>query len=136
MLDLAKKDPAKSAEVCFTFNLMLPDGEKTDAEITVRGSYSPEVKNFARRFVQEQKVKEQQAKRRGKEVDEMTLEEAEDFSVEAATVRVISWKGIGEDGKEVPFNKENAARILKKYPFILEQIMDHSDNIFNFSFRE
>ena len=66
----------------------------------------------------------------------MTLEEAEDFSVEAATVRVISWKGIGEDGKEVPFNKENAARILKKYPFIREQIMDHSDNIFNFSFRE
>lgn len=136
MLDLAKKDPAKAAEVGFAFNLLLPDGEKTDAEITVRGGNSPEVKNFARRFYQEQKVKEQQAKRRNKDVEEMTIEEAEDFAVDAAVTRLIGWKGIGEDGKEVAFSKENAARILKKYPFIRDQIMEHSENIFNFSFRD
>lgn len=133
MLDLKKNDPAVKAEAGFTFNLELPDGtiaEKTT--ITVRGAQSPAVKNYGRKVYQEFKMKEQAAKRRGKEVEELSLEDAEELAVESAVVRVIGWSGIGEDGKEIPFSKEECTRILTAYPFIRMQVMEQSDNILNF----
>lgn len=133
MLDLSKNDPSKQAEAGYTFNVVMPDGTKTDATITVRGSNSPVVKNYSRRVYQEFKVREQQAKRRGREVEELTLEEAEELAAQSAAVRVIGWTGIGEEGKEVKFSKEEAERIMKAYPFIREAVMENSDNIFLFS---
>lgn len=132
MLDLSKTDPSKAAEVGYTFNLQLPDGTKTDAEITVRGSMSPAVKAYGRRIYNEFKVKEQQAKRRGKEVEDLTPEEAEELAAEAAAIRTIGWKGIGADGKEIAFSKEAAEELFKKHGWIREQVMEHSDNLFNF----
>ena len=132
MLDLKKNDPAKAAEVGYTFTVTMPDGSETDAKITVRGANSPTVRNYSRRIYQEFKQKEQQAKRRGREVEDMTLEEAEQLSAEAAAVRVIGWTGIAEDGAELKFTQEEAQRVFKAYPFIREQVMEHSDNIFNF----
>lgn len=133
MLDLSKNDPAALAEVGYTFKLELPDGTVTDAEITVRGANSAKVKNFARKLYQEFKVKEQQAKRRGKEPEDLSLEEAEDLAAETASVRVVGWKGIAEGGKEIAYSNEEAIRVLKAYPFIREQVMEASDNIFNFT---
>lgn len=132
MFDLKKNDPAKAAEVGFEFAVVLPDGTETDAKITVRGANSPTVRNYSRRVYQEFKTKEQQAKRRGREPEEMTLEEAERLAAETAAVRVISWQGIAEDGQEVKFSQAEAERIFKEYPFIREQVMEQSENIFNF----
>ena len=133
MLDLAKNDPSKQAEAGYTFNVVLPDGSQSDAKITVRGVNSPIVKNYIRRVYQEFNVKEQQAKRRGREVEDPTPEEAEQFAAESAAIRIIGWEGIGEEGKEIKFSKEEAERILKAYPFLRDQVMEASDNIFNFS---
>ncbi len=133
MLDLKANDPSKQAEVGYTFDVLLPDGTKTEAQITVRGENSPVVKNHSRRLYQEYKVKEQQAKRRGREVEELTLDEAEDLAAEAAAVRIIGWKGIAEDDKEIKFSKEEAERLMKAYSFLREQVMEVSGNILNFS---
>lgn len=133
MLDLKKNDPAVKAEAGFTFNVELPNGEVSEsAKITVRGATAPAVKNYGRKVYQEFKMKEQAAKRRGKEVEELTLEDAEDLAVQSAVVRVIGWEGIAEDGKEIVFSKDEATRILTAYPFIRMQVMEQSDNILNF----
>lgn len=132
MLDLKKNDPAKAAEVGYTFNVVLPDGTETDAKITVRGSNSAVVKNHSRRIYQEFKQREQQAKRRGRDPEELTLDEAEKLAAEAASIRVIDWVGIAEDGKEIKFSQAEAERVFKEYPFIREQVMTESDNVFNF----
>lgn len=134
MLDLSVNDPAAKAEAGYTFNIVMPDGTETEATITVRGASSPVVRAFGRKMYQEFKMKEQAAKRRGKDVEEMSLEEAEELSARSAAVRVIGWSGIGEEGKEVKFSKEEAERILQKYPFIREQVMTESDNVLNFRF--
>lgn len=133
MFDIKKNDPAVAAEVGFTFNIVLPDGTKTDATVTVRGANSPTVKNFSRKVFQEFQVKKEQAKRRNREPEDMTLEEAEQLAAESAANRCISWKGIAEDGVEVEFSKTNAVRVMLSYPFLREQVMEASDNVFNFS---
>ena len=131
--DLSKNNFAESAEAGFEFELKLPGtGEGTGAFITIRGDQSKTVKAYARKKYAEFKLKEQQAKRRGKEADDMTLDEAEELAIESAVVRVIDWKGIAENGKDIPFSKENAERIFKEHPWIREAVTEESGQILNF----
>lgn len=133
MLDLSKTNLSKAAETGYEFELRIPGTlEATGAFVTVRGDQSPTVKTYGKRKYQEFKMKEQAAKRRGKEVEDLTLDEAEDLAVESAIVRIISWKGITEGGKEVAFTKENAERILKEHTWIREQVMEESSQLLNF----
>jgi hypothetical protein len=131
--DLAKHNYTEIAEVGYKFELKLPGtGEATGVFITVRGDQSKTVKAFGRKKYAEFKLREQQAKRRGKDVDDMTLEEAEELSIESAVIRVIDWENITENGKPVTFSKENAERIFKEYPWIKEAVMEESGQILNF----
>lgn len=131
--DLAKHNYTEIAEAGYEFELKLPGtGEGTGVFITVRGDQSKTVKAFGRKKYSEFKLREQQAKRRGKDVEDMTLEEAEELSIESAIVRVIGWKNITENGKEVPFTKENAERIFKEYSWIKDQVMEESGQLLNF----
>jgi hypothetical protein len=131
--DLSKNNFAESAEAGFEFELKLPGtGEGTGAFITIRGDQSKTVKAYARKKYAEFKLKEQQAKRRGKEADDMTLDEAEELAIESAVVRVIDWKGIAENGKDIPFSKENAERIFKEHPWIREAVTEESAQLLNF----
>jgi hypothetical protein len=132
MLDLAKNNPAEIAEAGYEFTVVLPDGTETDAKIKVRGLFSPKVKEFAKKMYKEHQIKVQAAKRKGREPEDMTLEEAEEYSVRVAAVRVISWSGISEDGVTIESTKDEVERILMKYPFIREQVITESDNVLNF----
>lgn len=130
--DLSLNNPAKQAEVGHEFEVTTPAGDKTGIKITVRGDQSPVVKNHGRKVYQEMKLKEQQAKRRGKEY-ELDLDDADQMSAEAAAIRIIGWTGLVEDGKEVKFSKEQAVRICAEYSFVKEQILEQSSNVYNFS---
>jgi hypothetical protein len=131
--DLAKHNYTEIAEVGYKFELKLPGtGEATGVFITVRGDQSKTVKAFGRKKYAEFKLREQQAKRRGKDVEDMTLEEAEELSIESAVIRVIDWENITENGKPVTFSKENAERIFKEYPWIKDAVIEESGQILNF----
>lgn len=131
--DLKKNNLSKLAEAGFEFEVLLPETlEPTGIFITVRGKESPVVKAYGRKKFQEFQQKESVAKRRGKELEPMSLEEAEELSVESAVLRVIGWRGVQEDGVDVPFSKENAERILLEHAWIREQVIEESDNLSNF----
>lgn len=130
--DLAKNNLSVAADVGFEFELKMPTGENTGAFITVRGEESKTVKAFGRNKYKEFQQKQQQARRRGKEADDLTLEEAEDMAIETAVIRVMDWRGISDGGVDVPFTKEAAARIFKEHSWIREQVMEESSQILNF----
>lgn len=130
--DISKQNPAKLAEVGHEFEVTTPAGDKTGIKITVRGDQSPVVKNHGRKVYQEMKLKEQQAKRRGKEY-ELDLDEADQMSAEAAAIRIMGWTGLVEDGKEIKFSKDEAVRICAEYSFVKEQVLEQSSNVYSFS---
>ena len=133
MLDLKVQNLADTSEAGYEFELLFPgSGTKTGAFVKVRGAQSKVARNFARKKYTEIRQKEQVNKRKGRGDEEMSLDEAEDMAIETAIVRVISWRGIAEDGKEIPFNKENADRILREHSWIRESIMEESDQLMNF----
>lgn len=137
-LNLTKTNLTQLSEAGHEFELLIPEvNEKTGAFVTVRGVQSQKVKAYSRRKFSEMQQKQQVAKRKGKEPEEMTLDEAEDMAIEAAIVRIIDWRGITEDdgkGKEVEvvFNEDNARRILREHSWIREQILNESDLLSNF----
>ena len=132
MFDLTKNNVGVANEAGYEFELTIPGtGEKTGAFVKVRGEQSPVVKAFSKRKYTEYKLKQDAAKRRNKEY-ELDLDEAEEISIEAAIVRIISWKGLSEGKVEVPFTKENAERILKEHDWIKDQVMEESSQALNF----
>lgn len=132
-LDLNVTNLSEKAEAGYEFELMLPVvNEGTGAFITVRGSNSPKVKEHSKRVYNKMQRKEAMAKRKGKEAEQMTLEEAEEMSIESALVRIVGWKGITEGKTVVDFTPDNAMRILKEHDWIRTAVLEESDNVANF----
>ena len=127
MFDLAKTNISEMSEVGHRFELVLPEVNKpTGAFVTVRGDNSKTVKDFARKQYEALQAKAKQARRRNKDPEDMSLQEAEDMAVESAYVRLIGWEGIGEKGKLLEFNEENAKRILKEHTWIRQAVLDEA----------
>lgn len=133
MLDLKKHDYNSLSEAGYEFEIQFPTGELSGAFIKVRGENSPVVKQYARKKYNEFEAKRQAMKRRGKDIeDSITIEEAEDAVVESMVVRVIGWRGISDGGKELEFNQENCAKLLREHEWIRKQVKEASEDIQNF----
>lgn len=131
--DLAKNNLAEAAETGYEFELKFPGtGEGTGAFIKIRGEESKVVKAFGRKKYNEYQMRVQQAKRRGKEPEDYTIEEAEEMAIESAFIRVISWRGFEDNGKPYEFNQANAEKLFKENSWIREQVMEESAQLLNF----
>jgi len=134
-LDLSKKNVAEWSEAGHPVNLIIPGTyEETGAVVTIRGSESKIAKTYLRKkFLEYQREELAKARNKSKQKDEVkTIEELEEENTELAITRIISWSGIQEDGKDVPFNSDNARRILTEHSWIRDQILEESNNLANF----
>jgi len=133
--NFAKTNFTKAAEVPYSFNLTLPTGEDSGAKLQVIGDMSNTVKNFSKAVYQRWQQKEATAKRKGKDAEQLTLDEAEDMSVEAAMVRLVGWEGIlDENDKPIKFTKEAAEAFLRSEDggHFRSQIMEAASDVTNF----
>lgn len=127
---------AQIAEEGFEFELKNPlTGDGLEVYITVRGKLSPKMKKYNKSVFNKLQAKEIQNKKRGKD-DRLDLEEAEQMQREASLARIISWKGIEiEEGKELGNTEAEFKEVLMNpdNSWIVEQIIEESDNSVNFS---
>jgi hypothetical protein len=132
-LDLSKVNVSALSEVGHEFELSLPEvGTKMDAFIKVRGANSKVALKFQSRRYNEQQVKENIAKKRGKEVEPMLMEDLDKFLVDLAVNRTIGWRGITDDGEDVPFTPENAERVYSEHTWIRDAVIQESNLVGNF----
>ena len=131
-LNLSVLNVSEVSESGIDIELVHPaTGEGLDAWVRVRGKDSRTVQNHTRKVVNDMQKREKIAKGKNKDAD-LSIEELEMLAVERAVVRIISWRGIEEDGQPVPFTVENATRILKDNPWIREQVLENSDDLTGF----
>jgi hypothetical protein len=130
--DLKKNNPVTIHEAGHTFEVVTPDGVNTGIKMKVRGSMSEKVRKFYRTLFTQQQMKEAAAAKRNRPVDPMTIEESEEVSIRSSALRVISWEGIEEDGKEVPYTPENCIRLMTEYSFLREAVTRESEEVLNF----
>ena len=130
--DIKKTNLAEQAENGYEFEVKLPDGSSTDFFITVRGNLSPKIKKYSKDLFNKMQQKELNNKRKGKAEQPMDIEEAEATLVDSAVVRIITWRGLEEDGVTVEPTPENFKRIMTELDWVRSQVIDESDNAANF----
>ena len=130
--DIKKTNLAEQAENGYEFEVKLPDGSSTDFFITVRGNLSPKVKKYSKDLFNKMQQKELNNKRKGKAEQPMDIEEAEATLVDSAVVRIITWRGLEEDGAVVEPTPENFKRIMTELDWVRSQVIEESDNAANF----
>ena len=130
--DIKKTNLAEQAEAGHEFEVKLPDGSSTDFFITVRGNLSPKMKKYSKDLFNKMQMEELRNKRKGKGEQPIDLDEAEQTLIESAAARVITWKGLEDDGKVVEPTPENITRIMADLDWVRKQVLDESDNDANF----
>ncbi|MDG6272780.1 hypothetical protein P9K33_10125 [Glaesserella parasuis] len=115
------------------FELVHPvTGEGLGAFISVVSAKSDQAqKFFAKQLRKEQKREMENARSRHpkfKEFDEIKQE-----SIELALNRMVGWENVEfGDKKELPFTEENARMLLTECDWIIEQILEHSNDLGKF----
>ena len=130
--DIKLTNLSEKAEAGYEFEVRLPDGSSTDFYITVRGNQSPKIKKFSKDLFNKLQMKDLQAEKRNKGKQPIDLDEAEATLIESAATRVITWKGLEDDGKVVEPTPENITRIMADLDWVRKQVLDESDNDANF----
>ena len=130
--DIKKTNLAEQAENGYEFEVKLPDGSSTDFFITVRGNLSPKIKKYSKDLFNKMQQKELNNKRKGKAEQPMDIDEAEATLVDSAVVRIITWRGLEEDGVTVEPTPENFKRIMTELDRVRSQVIEESDNAANF----
>lgn len=130
--DIKLTNLSEKAEAGYEFEVKLPDGSSTDFYITVRGNQSPKIKKFSKDLFNKMQMKELQAKRKGKGEQPVDLDEAEATLIESAVARIVTWKGLEDDGKVVEPTQDNIVRIMTELDWVRTQVLEESDNAANF----
>lgn len=119
-----------------TFKLVLPNGELSDVEITVRADSHPKVKDVDRKLLLEGEQRRMVRKRRGRQVDDAMTEEDLEYLEEAMlkreVSRVESVKGMSIGGKEIGTDVQLIGEMLDKHEWIKQQIGEQSKDASNF----
>ena len=131
--DIKLNNLSEKAETGYEFEVKLPDGTSTDFFITVRGDLSPIVNKYSKQSATKQMMKEIQDKKRNKGEQPLDFDDLEAQLTEAASIRVITWRGLEEGkGNVTEPTPENITRILTQHTWIREQILEEGGNKANF----
>ena len=130
--DIKLNNLSEKAETGYEFEVKLPDGSSTDFFITVRGNLSPKMKKYSKDLFNKMQMKKLQAEKRNKGEQPIDLDEAEATLTESSVARIVTWRGLEDDGKVVEPTPENIKRIMQELDWVRGQVLEESDNAANF----
>lgn len=113
--DLALLDSKSACEDGAEMELLHPRTKQPlGAFITLRGKDSPSL----RAYISRQQNDRLEKIRRGKAIN---VEQQEKDNINLLAQATTGWRGMVEDGEELPFSVSEAARVYAEFPWIEEQ---------------
>ncbi|HIF5514562.1 hypothetical protein [Pasteurella multocida] len=115
------------------FELLHPvTGEGLGAYVSVVSAKSDQAQKFvAKQMRLAQKQEFENARSRKPKIKE--LDEIREESVELAISRIVDWENIEwGDKKDLPFTPENARMVLEQCDWIIEQVLEQSNDLGKF----
>ena len=133
-MDLKQLDTLAAAEKGLTFDVVHPfskevltyknkEGEEVPSTISVLGVGSRAYKQAEKKL---ELARKNSWARKHKDLDE---DEEHELILNIAVSCTTAWEGIEEDGKIVPFSKDNVARIFEAYPWLANQVTEQMSNL-------
>ena len=123
---IAKSDAA------YEFEYVTPDGEGTGVFISVLGGQAEVVTREVAALLNDRRRKEalraMKAKSKKQQAEFDPIEEDIEFGQRMAAIRIVGWRGITD-----AFSRDNAMRLCATNREVAAQVIEHSDNMANFT---
>lgn len=128
-VDITEFDAVTDSENGYEFELKAVDGVTgTGVFVTVQGKHSDEVTKWTASIINKMQREAQIAARKGKTVEPKSMDEMKEQNIEGAALRVTGWENVKQ-----PFSRDLLKTALKRNPHWVEQIIEESDNLGNFT---
>jgi hypothetical protein len=128
-IDIGSFDAVAVSAAGHEFELIGLDGVTgTGVFVTVQGKHADEVFKWMSATVGKATLEMQIAQRKNKPMPTKSMEDLRSQNIEGATIRVIGWRGVKQD-----FDRALLKAALGRNPHWIDQIVEESDNMGNFT---
>lgn len=130
-MDLKSLSKSALAET-LTFNLLHPEtGDELGVKISVVSAKSDKAFAYLQKKLKKEQLREiENAKSRKPQLK--GLDELRTETLELALSRLENWDGLEWEGKPLTFNDENARMVLSECDWMIDQILEHSNDLGKF----
>ena len=130
-VDIESFDAVTVCNAGFEFELKGTDGiTGCGVIVTVFGKHSDRVSKWFNAEINKNTMAFEMAKKKGKTVEPKSMEEQSEKNIEATVIRVAGWSNVSTE-----YTAEAMARALRRNPHWIEQIVNESENLGNFTAR-
>lgn len=128
-IDVESFDAGSESNKGYEFELIGTDGMTgTGVYLTVVGKNSDAVSDWTSEIVDKLWEDEAMAQRRGKHVKKRSYKYVKAQNVQGAVQRVTGWRNVKQ-----PFSRKLLETVLARNPHFIEQIIEESDDLGNFT---
>ena len=128
-VDITSFDAVAECEGGQEFELKDKDGMTgTGITLVILGKHADTVNKWINKIVNASIREQQIAARKGKQVEPKSIDEVREQNIDGAVIRVTGWKNVKQ-----PFTADLLKTQLKRNPHWVDQIIEESDNLGNFS---
>lgn len=104
------------------------DAQDLGFQLMVLGAQAEAVQKYTNKIVNDEIMQSEIARKKGKPQKQRTMEDTIIGNIEAALVRVTDWVGVKQK-----FDKETLREAIKKNPHWVNQIIEFSNDLRNFT---
>ncbi len=104
------------------------DGQELGFQLMVLGAQADAVQKYTNKIVNDEIMQSEIARKKGKPQKQRTMEDTISGNIEAALIRVTDWVGVKQK-----FDKETLREAIKKNPHWVNQIIEYSNDLRNFT---
>lgn len=127
-IDILSFDTVADCAKGFELEMKSPYGDSLGFSLIVIGKHSDAVVNWVNGIVNKAAIDAEIARRKGKPEQSKKMEELRAQNIEGALVRVVGWKGVKQE-----FDKATLKAAIEKNPHWVDQIVEASDDVGNFT---
>lgn len=126
--DILSLNTVEESAKGYDLDIVDGNGASLGFSLTIIGKHSDAVTHWVNKLVNKAMLDQSVAQRKGKPVAVKTMEEIKRQNIDGALVRVVGWKEVNQE-----FSKDILRTVLEKNPPMIDQIVDASDDLGNFT---
>lgn len=128
-VDILSFDAVSMCEQAIPLAMKGPDGtSETGVTLLVLGKHADAVTKWGNKLINDQMREAQIAQRKGRPLEPKSMEQVREQNYQGAAIRVVGWQGVKQ-----PFEQELLMRALRRNPHWVDQIVEASDDLGNFT---
>lgn len=127
-VDILGFDAVAQSEQAYEIELKDVQGEGTGVYVSILGKHADAIIKWTSKIINQMERERAMAQKAGKQPPIKTIEELREQNVEGAALRVTGWRNVKQQ-----FSQDLMKQALRRNPHWVDQIINESDDLGNFT---